>query len=238
MSLAQRVLFIASGLGVVAGNIVSPGLEKCLDIKAELKDDGTRETLEDMKTHDIINVQLYTCHNKHNQAFEIVDGGIKSLPLGMCLEVDGDENEANIQLAECTGKDNQKWDLLAENYAKNPASKKCMDVAAALKKDGTREVWDEIKAHKTVNVQLYECHDPEKTKRVNQLWEWAVVRDGNIGLWQVRDLGFLKSATPAHGGMIGFGIVGMASLFVAGIVTGRRIRASHPQDAELAILGE
>merc|ERR1712129_680200 len=50
------------------------------DLKAKLVD-GKRQTLEDMEKESVINVQLYACHNKHNQEFEIVGSAIKSKSL-------------------------------------------------------------------------------------------------------------------------------------------------------------
>lgn len=52
-----------------------------------------------------------------------------------------------FSLQTALGKGNRKRDVPAEEYARNPASSKCMDVAVAVK-SGAREVWDGIKAHK------------------------------------------------------------------------------------------
>jgi len=238
----SQVFIIASLVTTAFGNIVSPGLGKCLDLHAKLVD-GKRQTLEDMEKEDVINVQLYKCHNKHNQGFEIVDGIMKSKSLGKCVTAAGDTADAtqNVELAECDGTDNQKWDLIAENYAKHKKSGKCMDVQAKkLDKplaDGKKyENWEMIKKHTTVNVQLFECHDVD-TDRVNQLWEWAVVRDGTIGLWQMQDVGLFKTANSGHG-LVGVGVVGMASCLVAGILLGRRMRAIPQKDDEQGILYE
>jgi len=230
------VFVIASFFSVAFGNIVSPGLGKCLDLHAKLKDDKTRQTLADMQKESVINVQLYKCHNQHNQEFEIVDGSIKSKSLKKCLTSAGENADTtqNVQLEECDGSAKQKWDLTAENYVVHTDSGKCMDVQAAKKPDGSYEKFDEIKTHTVVNVQLYKCHDVETT-RVNQLWEWAVVRDGAIGLWEMQEVAFFKSANPNHG-VIGVGVVGMASCLVAGILLGRRMRTIPQEDAEQGAL--
>ena len=167
-------------LGSATGNIVSPGLGKCLDIHADLKEDGkTRETKEDMlaKT-DPINVQLYTCHEQHNQNWIVADGQIKSESLDRGLTIDGEaKKNANVALVKCSDDKAtlQKWVLTAYGYVQSAADttpKLCLDVQAKKKADGTYEKFNEIKKHKAVNVQLYECHEPT-TERVNQLWEWA-----------------------------------------------------------------
>jgi len=228
---------LACLLGSAASNLVSPGLEKCLDIMAELKEDGTRENLDDMQAKKgPIEVQLYKCHKKHNQDWEIINGEIKSQSLGRCLTVkDKVAANSNVELVECGGDnaDRQKWELTGFGYVKSATSKFCLDVKAAKKDDGTREKWSEIKKHKTVNVHLYNCHDPEKTKRVNQLWEWAPVSGGHVvgdtvSKWQFLGATILKPNTAGNGSMA-LAAVGMASLFVAGIVIGLRVRQATRQ---------
>jgi len=177
---ALAVSCIGCLLGSATGNIVSPGLGKCLDIHADLKEDGkTRETKEDLlaKT-DPINVQLYKCHEQHNQNWIVADGKIKSESLDRCLTIDGEAKKtANVALVECSDDKAtlQQWVLTAYGYIQSTADttpKLCLDVQAEKKDDGTYEKFDEIQKHTTVNVQLYDCHEPT-TERVNQLWEWA-----------------------------------------------------------------
>merc|ERR1712086_610323 len=62
------------------------------DLKAKLVD-GKRQTLEDMEKESVINVQLYACHNKHNQEFEIVGSAIKSKSLKKCLAAAGKKED-------------------------------------------------------------------------------------------------------------------------------------------------
>merc|ERR1739846_262970 len=78
------------------------------------------------------------------------------------------------------GNEKQQWDLTGDGNVKVAGSHKCLDVKAALKEDGTREKWHEIKEHKTVNVHLYRCHDPETTDRVNQYWGWTPWKHGTL----------------------------------------------------------
>ena len=228
--IAQSVLVpLACAFGLAAGNFVSPGLGKCLDIKAELKEDGTRETVEEMGTEDKpINMQLYKCHGGANQHYEIIGGTFRSYALkDDCLTAEKIEKNANVHLEKCVeGKAEQQWDLTGDGNVKIKGSDVCLDVKAALKKDGTREVWHEIKAHKEVNVHLYTCHDPETTKRVNQLWAWIPFKHGKAVTektqkFALQDLGLSgesRSFTPALMGMAGVG------LFAAGALLGLRTR--------------
>jgi len=251
MRMAAMCIALVSLLGLAAGNLVSPGLGKCLDIKADLKaDNKTRETLDDMKKHTTgVNVQLYKCTGKHNQKFEVVNGSIRSLSLGWCLDVyahvkdDGSRakaanlgNMANVKLYKCHGKGNQNWDLTAFGYVRNAATGKCLDIVAAEKADGSREKFDEIKKHTTVNAQLFDCHDPETTERVNQLFEWAPVTGNGkmISAFEFRHLGFLKSSNHGHGAFT-LALVGMAVLVAAGMFGFRMWRTSAAKSAQLLV---
>jgi len=252
--MAVMCIALISVLGLAAGNLVSPGLGKCVDIFADLKEprglgNQTRESLDDMKEHTTgINVQLYKCTGKHNQKFEVVNGSIRSLSLGWCLDVyahvkdDGTRakvehlgNEANVKLYKCHGKGNQIWDLTAFGYVRNVPTGKCLDVRAAKKADGSREKFDEIKIHTAVNLQLFDCHDAETTERVNQLYEWAPVTGNGkmISAFEFRHLGFLKSSNLGHGALT-LALAGMAVLVAAGMFVGLRMRhASTPESVEL-----
>lgn len=227
--------FVAlSLLAVASGNFVSPGLKKCMDIQRTLqKDNKTRNTIEEMqeqmKTDDkaIINVQLYDCHEGRNQNFEIIGGQIKSQAVGWCLESGRKiESALNLRLGKCTDAKNQQWDFTGYGYVKNVETGTCLDVQAEKKDDGKRETWDEIKEHKTVNMQLYDCHDPTKTERVNQLWEWAPVKGDTVGVVEKFELAGVKIGAPngfGAGALAVSAVVGSFIMF-AGVVVGMRVR--------------
>jgi len=180
--MSLKIALGACLLAEATANFVSPGLDKCLDLQAELKDDGKRETLKEMLQDTKTNVQLYECHGKHNQHFEIVNGTFRSFSLkGFCLTASAIEDNADVHLEKCQdGDERQQWDLTGDGNVKVTGSEECLDVKAELKEDGTREKFDEIKEHKVVNVHLYKCHDPEKTERVNQLWAWMPYKNGQL----------------------------------------------------------
>jgi hypothetical protein len=229
----MRAVAWASVFGLAASNFVSPGLEKCMDIERTLKEDGkTRNTIEEMQAEmkkddsAIINVQLYQCHEQRNQNFEIIGGAIKSQAVGWCLESGRKiEGAVNVRLANCTGADNQQWDFTGYGYVKNKKTGTCLDVQAQKKADGKREKWDDIKKHKTVNLQLYDCHKPDTT-RVNQLWEWAPVKGDKVGVQDKFSLGGLNmepSSGFGHGALALSAVVGSA-IMMAGVVVGSRMR--------------
>merc|ERR1712013_934523 len=184
----------------------------CLDLKAELKEDGTRETLDDMHKKRDVKVQLFECHGNHNQHYQIVDGQFKSNSLkDMCLTVQKAEDNADITLEKCDLKNpNQQWVLTGDGYVKIKGSNECMDVEAKLKEDGTREVWHEIKEHKEVNVHLYKCHDPEKTQQ-----DWAV---------QDMATGASGSSLTAMIAVGAASAVGAVTFFVVGAMAALRFR--------------
>merc|ERR1712051_1088240 len=110
---------------------------------------------------------------------------------------------------------------MGDGYIKVKDSEKCLDVVAEKKDDGTREVWHEIKKHKTVNIHLYKCHDVS-TERVNQLWSWVPYKGGEPvtekteRLWEMSGLGAARSsAGTAAAGELGRGPRGVITLTLA-----------------------
>jgi len=243
MAVQSSLCCLLALVGLAASNFVSPGLGKCLDIKAKLKEDGTRQTLEEMQKDDEINVQLYECHGKHNQHFEITGGQFKSNSLTTrCLTAEKAEDNANVHLDECEdGNALQQWELTGDGYIRMAGSEECLDVEALKKDDGSRETWDEIKEHTEVNVHLYKCHDPEKTVRVNQLWSWSPWQNGQQVTekteqkWQIQDMG-LNSASGY--GASALMVVGAASLFAAGALVGRRAKTMAPEQGAEQLVQE
>jgi len=231
----MRAVCISSVLGLAASNFVSPGLNKCLDLKAELKEDGkTRETLDDMKSKEgPIEVQLYECHGDHNQHYLIVDGKMKSYAIQeRCLTAEAVENNANVEMKLCEdGNPTQQWELTGDGYVRVAGSTKCLDVEAKKKDDGSREKWAEIKEHKTVNVHLYECHDPEKTDRVNQLWMWAPFQNGEMVTEKTEQKWALAGSLPGtgSGSSMTMAVAGAMGLFAAGAFVGMLARRAPPQ---------
>jgi len=186
--MSLKIALGACLLAEASANFVSPGLGKCLDLQAELTEDGDRETLAEMEQDPKTNVQLYKCHGDHNQRYEFIYGQFRSWSMKQvltgrrfCLTAAAIEDNADVHLELCEeGNARQQWDLTGEGMVKVAGSNKCLDVMAALKEDGTREKWDEIKEHKVVNVHLYKCHNPETTDRVNQYWGWAPWKHGTL----------------------------------------------------------
>ena len=156
MAVQSSLCCLLALVGLAASNFVSPGLGKCLDIKAELKEDGTRETLEDMPKNDEINVQLYDCHGAHNQHFFITGGQFKSNSLTTrCLTAEKAEDNTDVHLDECEdGNALQQWELTGDGYVRMAGSEECLDVEALKKDDGSRETWDEIKEHGSQRAPL------------------------------------------------------------------------------------
>lgn len=235
----SRILKLVAGgclLAEVAANFVSPGLGKCLDLQAELKADGkTRETVEDMMKDAKTNVQLYECHGEHNQHFEIVGGQFRSFSMkDFCLTVTEIKANSDVHLEKCNDdKAEQQWDLTGDGYVKVKDSEMCLDVQAAKKDDGSYENWDEIKTHKVVNVHLYDCHDPEKTTRVNQLWSWVPYQNGDPvtekttqRLWEMNGVGLARSAPVT---VSGFAFFAAAAMFALGTAVGKRMQRGRSQ---------
>ena len=228
----KRVLYSLACLsGLAAGNFVSPGLGKCLDIKRDLKSDNkTRFTLKEMVEKDMhINVQLYTCHGAKNQHYYITSGTFRSWALrDHCLTADNVSANSNVHLVKCDGRASQQWEFTGEGYVRMAGSEQCLDVVAEVKKNGKREMWPEIKKHKTVNVHLYNCHNASKTKRVNQLWAWIPFQNGKfVGAeekFELGDLGFSQSSTSVPA----LAALGAVAFFSLGAFIGLRARRATP----------
>jgi len=234
MGLASKIVLGSCLFAEATANFVSPGLNKCLDLQAELNDDGERETLKEMMEDEKTNVQLYECHSDHNQRFLITNGQFRSFSMeGFCLTAAEIEDNADVHLEKCAeGNDKQLWDLTGDGNVKVTGSEKCLDVKAAVKDDGTRENWEEIQKHKTVNVHLYKCHDPEKTERVNQLWAWTAFKHGKpvtakiVEEWAVEGIKLSGSTSMTMVPLTGFVAVG---LFALGALAGKRMRSSSSE---------
>jgi len=158
-------------IGSASGNIVSPGLDKCLQVHQDASQ--SQDALKALTTP--INVELVNCGDADNQHYRIEKGLIKSQFLDdKCLTAETATANANVHLETCAaGSATQKWVMTHHGYIKLQNTDLCLDVLAEKKADGTRETFEEIKKNEVVNVQLYNCHNPLTTKRVNQLWTWA-----------------------------------------------------------------
>jgi len=156
-------LFLASA----NGNILSPGLDKCLQVFQGIGG--------------VTNVHVTTCTDNANQHFQILNGNIQNEALnGMCLTAESAAANADVHLVACSPQPaaTQKWTTNHYGNIELGQSNLCLDIKAGLKADNTRENWNEIKQHNVNNVHLYTCHNPETTDRVNQLWTWAPFKNG------------------------------------------------------------
>lgn len=219
-------------LALTSGNIVSPGLLKCLDLQALKKADETYETMSDMEKHATINVQMYKCHGKPNQEFEISKGQIRSTPLNRCLTATAKDPNSNVELVECDDTAPlQQWVYTGFSYFQLADTNQCLDVKAAKKPDGTYENFKEIAAHNTVNVHIYNCHDPETTKRVNQLFMMMPKGFEAPGAVAQRLFTMFDAAVSGGNGaiVISMSAAGAMTLFIAGVMLGRRRMVSAGQ---------
>jgi len=216
----------------LSGILVSPVLEKCLDLK--MLDGETAHQLEKQHT---ANAQLYTCHGDANQRFTMyANGQIKSdfVPY-FCLEAEHvNLDGANVHFAECDDKPEQMWTFVEGTrggtlrVGTSDTQTRCLDVKAERSADGGREVWSEIKMHEAVNVQLYECHDEDPTYRVdtgrvNQLFKWNLAFN-RIQRNSLHDLGF-KAIAPASLALTMLAISLLAAGVAIGTYRARRVNA-------------
>jgi len=117
-------------------------------------------------------------------------------------------------------KKRQQWGLTEYGYVQLAAQPElCLDAFAEETTDGGREMWDEIRARESINVQLFKCHDHKTTHRKNQLWAWRPFKDGKFVTekFLLHDLGFKASAPTS----LALTLVAI-SFLIAGVAIGVR----------------
>jgi len=186
--------------------LMSPGLRKC----TQVGDDNS--------------VVLTACSPEKSEKWSLSNGLMKSLSSGTCLEASAPVPNGKVYVAECDAeKETQQWEYTAYGYIQLQDSKQCLDVKA-LKINGKYESWDQIKAHETNTVHIYKCHDPETTKRVNQLW---VMSPSMTQLAATRkwSLGHDIFEGTSNFAMMAMAAVGACGFLAAGVFAGRRLRS-------------
>lgn len=151
-------LFIAATVfGLGAANVANERLKMCLDIKAPCTDGSDKKGCERVKGKDLkkgANLQMWECHGKDNQKFEIIDGRLHNTLTGLCVDIkamctngkdepgckrqslDDIKDEANVQLWTCRKDDkegfasasygNQKFDLMKDGSFSNSRTGFCL----------------------------------------------------------------------------------------------------------------
>jgi hypothetical protein len=184
----MKGLIATSVLGLTAANnLHNNAFGRCMDIKLHCLD-GTdtagcqRETT--IEKGD--NVQLWDCHGKKSQNFELVDGRLRNQGSGLCLDIkamclDGTDTpgcdrqsvsdlkvDANIQLWTCRSDDeagqssdsygNQKWVFSSDGTVKNVGSGLCLTAGGGKTETSGRN----LHVHTCVASpgQIFEFKDP------------------------------------------------------------------------------
>lgn len=151
-------LFVAATVfGLGAANVANERLKMCLDIKAPCKDGSDKAGCERVAGKDLkkgANLQMWECHGKDNQKFEIIDGRLHNTLTGLCVDIkalctngkdeagckrqslDDIKDEANVQLWTCRKDDkagfasasygNQKFDLMKDGTFSNSRTGFCL----------------------------------------------------------------------------------------------------------------
>jgi len=198
-------------------------LDKCMQVH---QDPGqTAATLQTSTTP--INVEVTKCADGNNQHYLIENGMIKTqLLTNKCLTADSAAAKANVHLATCVpNSPTQIWKMTHYGNIMLGDTNLCLDVMAALKADGTREKWNEIKQRDVVNVQLYTCHNPTTTDRVNQLWSWAPIVNGQQ----------VTAMTPSGTSSTGTTNTGTVNTGTSSTGTGNTATASMPTNVAQAV---
>jgi hypothetical protein len=160
----MKLVIAAAVFGLGAANIVSPEHKTCLDIKALCKDGSDKAGCERQGPNDLkkgANLQMWKCHDKKNQLFELMNGRWHNTLTGLCIDIqancaDGSNHagckrqaledikeHANVQLWTCrednaegfksSSYGNQKFDLMNDGTIKNEATNLCLTVDESKK---------------------------------------------------------------------------------------------------------
>lgn len=152
-----RVPTLMLGFVLASGmNIVNPTTGKCLDLVAPCVDGSHAKHCERVPVNSLregANLQMFQCHGKANQQFELLSSGRLRNPVtGLCLDIQapckdarGEEceraavgeivDQANIQLWHChsdvaplsASYGNQKWTFRSNGELKNMGSGLCLE---------------------------------------------------------------------------------------------------------------
>jgi len=203
-SVSQNMLKVCalSLLGYVAADFqflgAGPAKDQCLDIKAPCKDGEERAKCPRKEGKELeagTNLQMWDCHGEDNQAFEFVNGRIRNVPTGLCIDIkamckDGSDKagceresvedmkakpEINVQLWTCREDNakgfasksygNQKFDFKLDGTLKNELTGFCL--TAHEDKMGTNGV----------NVEVHKCDD----SAVADNMKWGYCASGTCG---------------------------------------------------------
>eukprot|EP00419_Tripos_fusus_P055815 CAMPEP_0172797902 /NCGR_PEP_ID=MMETSP1075-20121228/735_1 /TAXON_ID=2916 /ORGANISM="Ceratium fusus, Strain PA161109" /LENGTH=250 /DNA_ID=CAMNT_0013635231 /DNA_START=63 /DNA_END=815 /DNA_ORIENTATION=+ len=243
----MKLVIAAAVFGLGAANIANPEHKTCLDIKAMCKDGSDKAGCERQEAKDLkkgANLQMWNCHDKKNQLFELKNGRWHNTLTGLCIDikadcVDGKEkagckrqaledikDDANVQLWTCrednekgfasSSYGNQKFDLMNDGTIRNEATNLCLTV-------------DESKKEKAngANVKVATC----KTDDPNQLFIFRSEIDATkpfTRLVEVQDATQLRAPT-ANGSPAAFAALAVgacASVVLAAVAFIRSRRST------------
>jgi len=246
--------FIAASIfGLGVANVANERHKKCLDIKASCEDGSDTKGCKRKAASELTagaNLQMWTCHGKDNQKFEIIDGRLHNTLTGLCVDIkaecegggdkagckrqslDDIKDEANIQLWTCRKDDakgfasssygNQKFDLLKSGTFSNNRTGFCL---TAHKGD--------VDDTNGANVHINKCgamtganEDP-----ADQFFYWkAVVENGDFTrLMEVRDTVQLPAENGSPVAFTAMAIGAFASIVMAAVAVVRSRRSAKQE---------
>jgi len=250
-------LFVAATvLGLGAANVANERHKMCLDIKAPCEDGSDTKGCKRVAASKLTkgaNLQMWECHGKDNQKFEIIDGRLHNTLTGLCVDIkalcedgtdtakckrqslDDIKDEANVQLWTCR-KDNkegfaspsygnQKFDLMKDGTFSNSRTGFCL---TAHKGEG-----DETNG---ANVHINKCGSMPAGKEGDQVFFWkAEIGDADFTrLVEVRDSVQLP-ATAAMGSPAAFTAMAAGACASLVLVAVAVVRSRRAATAELPI---
>jgi len=86
----MKLLIAATVFGLGAANLTNEAHKQCLDIKTPCKDGSDTAGCEREAASELTagaNLQMWACHGKDNQKFEIFDGHLRNVATNLCVDI-------------------------------------------------------------------------------------------------------------------------------------------------------
>jgi len=250
LSEGSMKLFIATTVfGLGAANLANPRHQKCLDIKAPCVDGSDSAGCDRKAASELeagANLQMWECHGKDNQKFEIFDGRLRNVATNLCVDIkalckdgtdtagckrqslDAIQDEANVQLWTCRKDDakgfasasygNQKFDLMKTGVLNNSRTTFCLTAHVG-----------EGDATNGANVHINKCGAVDQAGDQIFFWKAEVESSEFTRLVEVRDTVLLPAASGSPAAFTAMAVGACASVVMAAVAVVRSRRSAKEE---------
>jgi len=246
---AVKLFIAATVFRLGAANLANEAHQGCLDIKTLCKDGSDtagckRQAPSELKKG--ANLQMWACHGKDNQKFEIFDGRLRNVATGLCVDIkaeckdgtdtkgckrqtlDDIQDEANVQLWTCREDNaegfksasygNQKFDLMKTGTLNNSRTGFCLTAHVG-----------EGKGTNGANVHINKCGAVDSAGDQIFYWKAEVESSDFTRLMEVRDTVLLPAASGSPAAFTAMAVGACASVVMAAVAVMRSRRSAKEE---------